>query len=185
MSDPKVDLAEQAAQAGKYPQRFNKREQKLLESVKAYADQIDPDLVITTEGDLSIGDSDGAPVRLPIGAAGLPLVSDGTTADYDELTGDGIADDAVSKEHLDSGIDFSHRIFAAGQPTTAGGAAAEVITVAGVVGTDLVFAQMVDNGTNNTTIVSAAAGTGSITVTFSGDPGADAVINYQVLRAAT
>lgn len=38
MSAPIVDLAEQAAQAGHYPQRFNKREQKMLESVKEYVD---------------------------------------------------------------------------------------------------------------------------------------------------
>lgn len=185
MSEPIVDLEEQAEQAGKYPQRFNKREQKLLESVKEYADNLPPNNVITTEGDLIIGDSSGDAERLALGAAGLPLVSDGTTASYAELSNAGLADDSVSKEQLDSGIDFSHRVFAASQATTAGGSPAEVISVAGALGTDLVFIQLVDEGTNSVSVASAAAGTGNITVTFSADPGADAIINYQVLRSAT
>lgn len=38
MSAPIVSLATAAAKAGKYPGRFNKREEKMLESVKAYVD---------------------------------------------------------------------------------------------------------------------------------------------------
>jgi hypothetical protein len=39
-------------------------------------------LPITTEGDLIIGDATGDPVRLPIGALGTVLTSDGDTADW-------------------------------------------------------------------------------------------------------
>ena len=103
----------------------------------------------------------------------------------DAVTNAKIADDAVSLENLDSGIAPSHIVVYAGQPTTAGGAAAEAITVTGAAATDLAFVEMVDNGTNNTTIVSAVVTLNTLTVTFSANPGADAVINYQLLRAAS
>lgn len=67
--------------------------------------------------------------------------------------------------------------------TTVGGAAAEVISVPGVVGTDKVIVSLYDSGTNTVSIVSAVAGTDAITVTFSADPGNDAVIAYVVKRA--
>lgn len=184
MSAP--DLSTEAGLAGNYPsQRFNQRERKLLESVKEYVDNSPPNNVITTEGDLIVGDSSGDAERLAVGSAGLPLVSDGTVPEYAELTGAGIADDAVSKEHLDAGIDFSHRVFAAGEFTTAGGDATESITVAGCLATDLAFVFMKTPGASPETIVSAAAGVGSISVTMSGDPSTDHVLCYQVLRAAT
>lgn len=86
---------------------------------------------------------------------------------------------------LSTGITPSHVVKFAGQPTTAGGGAAEAITVTGALNTDLAFVQMVDDGTNNVTIVDAVVTADTLTVTFSGDPGNDAVINYQLLRAAS
>lgn len=103
----------------------------------------------------------------------------------DAVTGAKIEDDAVSLEHLDAGITPSHVERFAGQVTTAGGGAAEAITVTGAAATDLAFVQMVDDGTNNTTIVNAVVTTNTLTVTFSGDPGADAVINYVIMNAAS
>lgn len=72
----------------------------------------------------------------------------------------------------------------AGQHTTAGGAAAEVIALPGALATDLAFVQLVDEGGNNRTVLKAVMGADTLTVTFSGDPGNDAVVNYQVLRGA-
>lgn len=73
-----------------------------------------------------------------------------------------------------------------GQVTTSGGAAAEAITVTGAVAaTDRAFVQVVDNGTNNVTVLQAVVTTNTLTVTFSADPGADTIINYQLLRAAS
>jgi hypothetical protein len=45
--------------------------------------------VITTEGDLVIGDASGDPVRLPIGGSGRVLTSDGTTASWEVASGGG------------------------------------------------------------------------------------------------
>ena len=69
------------------------------------------------------------------------------------------------------------------QYTTVGGAAAEAITVTGAQATDLAFVQMVNNGTNNVTIVDAVVTANTLTVTFSGDPAADTVINYQLVKS--
>lgn len=93
---------------------------------------------------------------------------------------------AVTLAKLATGIAPAAVIKFASQVTTAGGAAAEVITVTGAVAaTDRAYVQMVDNGTNNVTIVSAVVTTNTLTVTFSGDPGADTIINYQLVRAAS
>lgn len=174
MSAP--DLAEQAAQAGDYPsQSFNKREQKLLESVKEYVDNSPPNNVITTEGDLILGDSSGDADRLPIGASGEVLKSDGTTAEWGQ----------VSTENLDSGISYSHRVFAAGEFTTLGGDASESISVPGALATDLAFVFLKTPGASPESVSSAAAGIDSIAVTMSGDPSTDHVLVYQLLRAAT
>jgi len=81
-------------------------------------------------------------------------------------------------------ITRSHQIVAAGRHTTGGGAAAEDITIAGVVATDLVLTTLHTAGTGSRTISKAEAAGGKITVTFSADPVANHVVNYVVLRAA-
>lgn len=82
---------------------------------------------------------------------------------------------SVRATYMDMFLDDSY--------TTVGGAAAEVIAVAGVLPTDKVIVSLYDAGTNTVSIVSAVAGTDDITVTFSADPGNDAVIAYIVKRA--
>ena len=91
----------------------------------------------------------------------------------------------VTKTMLATGIKASHMIVFAGQPTTVGGAAAEAITVTGALNTDLAFVQLVNDGTNNVSILSAVVTADTLTVTFSADPGNDAVINYQIVRATS
>jgi len=91
----------------------------------------------------------------------------------------------VTLAKLASGIAPSHVVKYAAQVTTVGGSATEAFTVTGVAATDLVFVQVKDDGTNNRTVLSAAATLNTITVIFSGDPGADLVLYYQVLRAAS
>lgn len=66
--------------------------------------------------------------------------------------------------------------------TTVGGAAAEDVTIAGVVATDVVLVSLKDDGTNNVSISSVATATGKITITFSGNPGNDAIVNILVVR---
>ena len=86
--------------------------------------------------------------------------------------------DITALEALTNGIEIVHTSLT----TTAGGAAAEAITVSGVAATDVALAVIKDDGTNNVSIVSVACTTDTVTVTFSGDPSSDAVINLIVLR---
>lgn len=126
-------------------------------------------------------------------ATGVALSGDATMANTGAMT---IANNAITTAKilnanvtlakLAAGITPSHVIKFGGQVTTAGGAAAEAITVTGAVAaTDRAFVQVVDNGTNNVTVLQAVVTADTLTVTFSGDPGADTVINYQLIRAAS
>lgn len=93
---------------------------------------------------------------------------------------------AVTLAKLDAGITPSHIIKFGGQLTTVGGAAAEAFTVTGAVAaTDFAFVQIVDNGTNNVTALQAVVTNNTLTITFSGDPGAGAIVNFQLIRAAS
>ena len=96
-----------------------------------------------------------------------------------------LADAGVTLAKLAPGVAPSHVIKYANQVTTLGGAAAEVFAVVGALATDRAFVQMVNNGASNVTVVEAVVGAGTLTVTFSADPGAGAIINYQLIRAAS
>lgn len=95
------------------------------------------------------------------------------------------ADASVTLAKLATAVAPSHVVKYAAQVTTAGGAAAEAITVTGLAATDLVFAQVKNDGTSNVTILQAVPTTNTLTVTFSADPGNDTVIYYQALRATS
>jgi predicted RecA/RadA family phage recombinase len=73
-------------------------------------------------------------------------------------------------------------IVAAGEATTAGGAAAEDITISGVVATDLCLVTIHTVGSTPRVIVTSLAAAGKITVTFADDPSTDHVVTYIVLR---
>lgn len=126
-------------------------------------------------------------------ATGVAMSGDATMANTGALT---IANNAITTAKilnanvtlakLAAGITPAAVIKFAAQYTTTGGAAAEAITVTGAVAaTDRAFVQVVDNGTNNVTVLQAVVTTNTLTVTFSGNPGADTIINYQLIRAAS
>lgn len=124
-------------------------------------------------------------------ATGVVMSGDATMSNAGALT---IANNAITTTKilnanvtlakLAAGITPSHVIKFANQVTTVGGAAAEAFTVTGAVAaTDRAFVQVVDNGTANVTVLQAVVTTNTLTVTFSGNPGADTIINYQIIRA--
>lgn len=102
----------------------------------------------------------------------------------DAVTGAKIEDDAVSVEHLDDGILPSHVVKYAGKFTTLGGDATEVITVTGLLTTDVVHVTVQTAGGTPRSIVAAVLTSNTITVTMSGDPSTDHILAYSVLRAA-
>ncbi len=92
----------------------------------------------------------------------------------------------VTLAKLAAGITPSHVIKFGGQTTTVGGSATEAFTITGAVAaTDRAFVQVVNNGTNNVTVLQAVVTANTLTITFSGDPAADTVYNYQLIRAAS
>jgi hypothetical protein len=101
-------FSSEAALASVYgPDRFNSDERRLLASVKEYVDGLSPDTVITTEGDLIVGNSSGNAARLARGTSGLPLVAGASTLSYTTLGNSAIASNAAiaySKLNLGSSI---------------------------------------------------------------------------------
>ncbi len=87
---------------------------------------------------------------------------------------------------LGAGITPSAVIKFNSQLTTTGGSATEAFTVTGALAaSDRAFVQIVNNGTNNVTVLQAVVTNDTLTITFSGDPAADTVFNYQLIRAAS
>lgn len=75
--------------------------------------------------------------------------------------------------------------------TTAGGNAAEAVALSGLTSSDVIVSiRLFDDGPNNVTLAAAttggvvAAGAGAATITFSGDPGAGAIVQVLVEKAA-
>lgn len=106
MSTP--SMSTEAGLAGNYPStRFGQRERKLLASVKAYVDSLSPDTVITTQGDIIIGNAGGNATRLAKGAANTVLVAGASTVSYASLVNaniDAAAAIAYSKLNLATSI---------------------------------------------------------------------------------
>lgn len=73
----------------------------------------------------------------------------------------------------------------AGQLTTVGWAATEAFTIPGILSTDWAFVQMVNLGSTLAGVPALIADctANTLSVNFGSDPGNDAVINYQILRA--
>lgn len=108
--------------------------------------------------------------------------------DTDELAADAVdgtkvADDAISLEHLDTGITPSHLVKFAGTHLYAGGGTSDAATVTGAAATDIVFAT-IKASTNAVSIVKAVPTTNTVTFHFSADPGASTEVFYQVINAA-
>lgn len=95
-----------------------------------------------------------------------------------------IADANVTLAKLAAGITPSHIVKYGAQYTTVGGAAAEAIVVNGALVTDIASCVIKDNGTANVTLLQTAVTNNTLTLTFSGDPGNDCIVYYQILRAA-
>lgn len=138
-----------------------------------------------TQNHILVGNATNVATDVAMSGDATIVASGALTIANDAITTVKILDANVTLAKLAAGITPSHIVKFADQVTTAGGAAAEAITVTGAAATDLAFVQMVDDGTANVTIVDAVVTLNTLTVTFSADPGNDCVINYQLLRAAS
>lgn len=77
-----------------------------VDGIETTANAAQPN-VITTEGDLVLGDSSGDPDRLPIGAVGTVLTSDGDTAIWDTPAGGGLVQLATQNMAAIGTVTFS------------------------------------------------------------------------------
>ena len=74
-------------------------------------------------------------------------------------------------------------VLAMQQFTSVGGAAEEDFVIDGILTSDLVFASLVNKGSNAVTLIDASiVSEGEVKVEFSADPGSDAIINLLVIR---
>lgn len=132
-----------------------------------------------------------------IGVAGaasdIAMTGDATIDNAGALTiGAGVVDSGkiaaggVALSNLATGIAMSHIVVFAGEVTWSGGAATLATTVTGLVGaTDLVIASIKSAPTESAYLAAAAGTDNTITFTLStANTSNDAVITYQVLRAA-
>ena len=71
-----------------------------------------------------------------------------------------------------------------GTKTTDGGDEDEVISVSGVLTTDIAIVFVKTPGTNQTFVIGAASDTNQIIVKMSADPGNDTVLQYLIIRSA-
>ncbi len=142
-------------------------------------------LASLTSGQILVGSAGNVPTAVAMSGDATIIASGALTIAANAITTAKILNANVTLAKLAAGITPAAVIKFFGQATTVGGAAAEAFVVTGAVAaTDRAFVQMVDNGTGNVTVLQAVVTTDTLTVTFSGDPGNDAVINYQLIRAA-
>lgn len=78
---------------------------------------------------------------------------------------------------------LANNVISAGQFTTAGGDADEVIPVSGMLATDAVFVSVETKGATPRTLVESKAAANQIEVELSGDPSTDHVLSYMVVRS--
>lgn len=142
-------------------------------------------LAALTSGNIIVGSAGTVPTSVTMSGDATIIASGALTIAANAITTAKILDANVTLAKLAAGITPAAVIKFMSQVTTAGGAATEAFTVTGAVAaTDRAFVQVVNNGTANVTVLEAVVTTDTLTVTFSGNPGNDCVINYQLVRAA-
>lgn len=143
-------------------------------------------LATLASGNVLVGSAGGVATSVVMSGDATIVASGALTIAANAITTAKILNANVTLAKLAAGITPSHVIKFANQVTTVGGAAAEAFVVTGAVGaTDRAFVQIVDNGTANVTALEAVVTNDTLTVTFSGNPGADCIFNYQIIRVAS
>jgi hypothetical protein len=143
-------------------------------------------LAAMTSGFILVGSAGTVPTAVAMSGDATIVASGALTIASNAITTAKILDANVTLAKLAAGITPSAIIKFNSQVTTVGGGgAAEAFVVTGALAaSDRAFVQVVDNGTNNVTVLQAVVTNDTLTVTFSADPGNDTIINYQLIRAA-
>jgi hypothetical protein len=142
-------------------------------------------LATLASGNILVGSAGGVATSVVMSGDATIIASGALTIAANAITTAKILNANVTLAKLATGITPSSVVKFAAQYTTVGGATAEAITVTGALSTDIAFVQLVAPGTNTVTVHFAVVTNNTLTVTFSADPGNNAIINYQLLRAAS
>lgn len=142
-------------------------------------------LAALPSGDILVGSAGTVPTAVAMSGDATLVASGALTIAANAITTAKILNANVTLAKLASGITPAAVIKFFNQVTTVGGAAAEAFVVTGALAaSDRAFVQVVNDGTANVTVLQAVVTNDTLTVTFSGNPGNDCVINYQIIRAA-
>lgn len=142
-------------------------------------------LAALASGNILVGSAGTVPTSVAMSGDATLIASGALTIAANAITTAKILDANVTLGKLAAGITPAAVIKFMGQPTSVGGNATEAFTVTGAVGaTDRAFVEVVNNGTGNVTVLQAVVTDNTLTITFSADPQADTVFNYQLIRAA-
>lgn len=136
-------------------------------------------------GDILVGSAGNVATAVAMSGDVAIIASGATTIQANAITTAKILNANVTLAKLSSTLAPQSIIKFSSQYTTLGGAAAEAITVTGALTSDLAFVQLVNRGPNTVTVLIAVVTANTLTVTFSADPGAGAILNYQLTRVAT
>lgn len=148
--------------------------------------------IALAEGKVLVGNASGVAEASTLASTQLLVGSSAGVATPRTVTGDvtisntgvtAIGSTKVLLAMLATALQPSHVVKFAGKHTTLGGDATEVITVTGLLTTDVVHVTLQTKGATPRTIVAAVLTADTITVEMSGDPSTDHILAYSVLRA--
>lgn len=140
-------------------------------------------LATLTSGNLLVGSAGNVATSVAMSGDATIIASGALTISANAITTSKILDANVTLAKLAAGITPAYIVKYAGKAADGGGSATITITAAGVVATDLAFAQ-VQESTNAVSVQKVTPGTDQVVVLLSGDPGAATTISWQALRAA-
>lgn len=135
-----------------------------------------------SSGNLFVGSAGNVATGVPLSGDATMVASGAMTIANNAITTVKINNAAVTLAKLAAGIAPSHVVKYAGASVQAGGSATVVISVAGLLSTDLPFCQ-IGASANAVNVQKVTATANTLTVLCSGDPGSS-TFNYQALRAA-
>lgn len=92
--------------------------------------------------------------------------------------------DATTQAFISTNTHVAAFVRLIGQDVTTGGSATEIVSVPGVVAGDWISVQLTDTGSNNVSLKAASAGTDSITLEFSADPGGDTHFMFYIYESS-
>ena len=143
-------------------------------------------LATLASGNILVGSAGGVATSVVMSGDATIIASGALTIANNAITTAKILAANVTLAKLAAGITPAAVIKFFGQNTSVGGSPTEAFVVTGALAaSDRAFVEIVNNGTNNVTVLQSVVTNDTLTITFSADPAADTIFNYQLIRAAS